>query len=103
MNNFKIINAVEAKKIMDTTNCKILDVRTKEEFEISHIDNAILLPLEQLEKNVESIFKDKNETILIYCKSGFRSKEAAFIMAQKGYTNILEFGGIISWPFELIL
>nr|WP_317359806.1 rhodanese-like domain-containing protein [uncultured Tyzzerella sp.] len=103
MNNFKMINAVEAKKIMDTTNCKILDVRTEEEFELSHIDNAILLPLEQLEEKVEDVFKDKEETILVYCKSGFRSKEASFIMVQKGYTNVLEFGGIVNWPFEIVL
>ena len=103
MNNFKMIKAVEAKKIMDTTNCKILDVRTLEEFEQGHIDNAILLPLDEINDKVEEIFKDKEETILIYCRSGVRSKEACNIMVKKGYTNIIEFGGIVDWPFEIIL
>ncbi|WP_250277901.1 rhodanese-like domain-containing protein [[Clostridium] colinum] len=103
MNNFKVINQVEAKKIMDKGNCKILDVRTKEEFDEGHIENAILLPLDEIEEKVEETFKDKNETILVYCRSGVRSKQASKIMAEKGYSNILEFGGIIDWPFETIL
>lgn len=103
MNNFKMIKAVEAKKIMDNNNCKILDVRTEEEFNEGHIDNAILLPLDKINDKVEEVFKDKNETILVYCRSGVRSKQAAQIMSKKGYTNILEFGGIIDWPFEIVL
>lgn len=103
MTGFKMVKAVEAKKIMDTTNCKILDVRTKEEFEEAHIDNAILLPLDEVYDKVEDVFKDKNEIILLYCRSGVRSKEASRIMANKGYTNIIEFGGIIDWPFEVIM
>ncbi|MBS5794070.1 MAG: rhodanese-like domain-containing protein [Clostridiales bacterium] len=103
MNNFKIIKAVEAKKLMDNTNCKVLDVRTEEEFNEGHIDNAISLPLDQINGKVEEVFKDKNETILVYCRSGVRSKQASQIMVQKGYTNIFEFGGIIDWPFEIVL
>lgn len=103
MNHFKMISAVEAKKLMDNTKCKILDVRTKEEFKEGHIDNAILIPLDEIEEKVESIFTDKEETILVYCRSGVRSKNASSIMSKKGYTNILEFGGIIDWPFEVVL
>ena len=103
MNTFKEIKAVEAKKIMDSTNCKILDVRTEEEFEEVHICDAINLPLYEINEKVEQVLSDKNETILVYCKSGARSKEAAFIMAKKGYTNVLEFGGIIDWPFDIVL
>lgn len=103
MNNFKTIKAVEAKKIMDTTNCKILDVRTDEEFNEMHIDDAILLPLEKIEAQVENILKNKDETILVYCQSGLRSKIACEIMAKKGYTNLLEFGGIKNWPFDVVL
>ncbi|WP_317366566.1 rhodanese-like domain-containing protein [uncultured Tyzzerella sp.] len=103
MKSFKMINAVEAKKIMDSKKCKILDVRTEEEFNESHIDNAILLPLDEIDEKIEEIFKDKDETILVYCKSGIRSKYASQIMAQKGYTNVLEFGGIVDWPFEIVL
>ena len=54
-------------------------------------------------ETLSKIFKDKEETILIYCRSGVRSKEACNIMVKKGYTNIIEFGGIVDWPFEIIL
>lgn len=101
-NNFKMISQVEAKKIMDNEKCIILDVRTEEEFEEQHIFDAILLPLDKIENDIEKVISNKNEKILVYCRSGKRSKEASYIMAQKGYTNVLEFGGIIDWPFEVV-
>lgn len=103
MTSFKIIRAVEAKKIMDSTDCKILDVRTPEEFEEGHIESAILLPFDELNQQVENVLKNKDEMILVYCQSGVRSKVACEIMAQKGYTNLLDFGGIKRWPFDIVL
>lgn len=103
MNTFKMINAVEAKKIMDSTSCKILDVRTNKEFEDAHIFDAINLPLSDVSNMAENVLPNKDEKILIYCRSGRRSKEAAHILCQKGYTNIIEFGGIISWPFDIVI
>ncbi len=103
MKSFKQIKAVEAKKIMDSTNCKILDVRTEEEFNEAHIYDAINIPLNVLDEKIEQILSDKDETILVYCKSGVKSKEAAFTMVKKGYTNVFEFGGIINWPFDIVL
>lgn len=99
---FKIISQVEAKKIMDTEKCIILDVRTAEEFEEKHIFNATLVPLDKIESNIENVIPDKNQKILVYCRSGKRSKDASYIMAKKGYKNILEFGGILDWPFEVV-
>lgn len=102
MNSFKKITPVEAKKIMEKEKCKILDVRTFKEFEESHIYNAILLPLELVENNIEKVFQDKKEKILVYCHSGIKSKLASEIMVNKGYKNVLEFGGIIDWPFDVV-
>ena len=103
MNNYKKITQVEAKKIMDNEDCTILDVRTPEEFNEGHIDGAINIPLNCINEEAENILTDKNETILVYCRSGVRSKDASFILAKKGYNNILEFGGIIDWIFDIVL
>lgn len=99
---FKMINKIEAKKIMDTEKCIILDVRTKDEFDEMHIYNAILIPLDKLENEVENIIKDKKIKILVYCRSGKRSIDASNILVKLGYKNVLEFGGIIDWPFEIV-
>lgn len=99
---YKEISQVEAKKIMDNEECIILDVRTEEEYKESHIFDAILLPLNQIEKEIENVISNKDLKILVYCRSGARSKEASKIMAKKGYKNVLEFGGIITWPFDIV-
>lgn len=99
---FEIISQVEAKKIMDTEECTILDVRTPEEFEENHIFNAILVPLDKIDSTIENVIPNKNTKVLVYCRSGKRSKDASYIMAKKGYKNILEFGGILDWPFEIV-
>lgn len=103
MNKFKIINNIEAKKIIDNEKCIVLDVRTYEEFEQGYIYDAINLPLDEIYSKIEQVIPNKEEKILIYCRSGVRSKEAGQIIANKGYTNVFEFGGIIDWPFELVL
>lgn len=100
--NFQIISQVEAKKIIDAEKCIILDVRTPEEFQEKHIFDAVLLPLEKVSYEAENVIPDKNAKVLVYCRSGKRSKDASYILAQKGYKNVLEFGGIIDWPFEVV-
>ncbi len=96
------ITAAEAKKIMDSeVGYIILDVRTQEEYDESHIPGAILIPNTELEEKAEEELTDKNQLILVYCRSGRRSKMAAEILAELGYTNIREFGGIIDWPYEV--
>ena len=95
------ITAQEAKEIMDTqTGYVILDTRTQEEFEEGHIPGAILIPYDEVMEKAEGILTDKEQLILVYCRSGRRSKLAAADLVTLGYTNIQEFGGIIDWPYE---
>ena len=96
------ITAEEAKQIMDTeTGYIILDVRTQEEYDVSHIPGAIVIPNTEIETRAEQELTDKGQLILVYCRSGRRSKLAAEILVALGYTNIKEFGGIIDWPYEV--
>ena len=96
------ITAEEAKEIMDTEECYIiLDVRTQEEYDEGHIPGAIVISHEEIAEKAEGVLTDKNQLILVYCRSGRRSKIAAEALAELGYTNIKEFGGIIDWPYEV--
>jgi rhodanese-related sulfurtransferase len=96
------ITAQEAKQIMDTqTGYVILDTRTQEEYDKGHIPGAILIPYDEITEKAESILTDKNQLLLVYCRSGRRSKLAAEDLVKLGYTNIKEFGGIIDWPYEV--
>ncbi len=96
------ITAAEAKKIMDTEEGYIiLDVRTQEEYNESHIPGAILIPNTEIEERAEEVLTDKSQLILVYCRSGRRSKMAAEALVELGYTNIREFGGILDWPYEV--
>ena len=96
------ITAEEAKKIMDSQEgYVILDTRTQEEFDEGHIPGAILIPYDAITEKAETILTDKNQLILVYCRSGRRSKLASEDLVKLGYTNIKEFGGIIDWPYEV--
>ena len=96
------ITAEEAKQIMDSQEgYVILDVRTQEEFNQGHIPGAILIPDTEIEGKAEEILTDKDQLILVYCRSGRRSKLASEALVKLGYTNIREFGGIIQWPYDV--
>ena len=96
------ITAEEAKKIMDSeTGYVILDVRTPSEFDQGHIPGAILIPDTEIKARAESVLTDQDQLILVYCRSGRRSKLAAEALVELGYTNIKEFGGILDWPYEI--
>ena len=96
------ITAEEAKQIMDTeVGYIILDVRTQEEYDQGHIPGAILIPDTEIKAKAEEVLTDKDQLILVYCRSGRRSKLAAEALVELGYTNIKEFGGIIDWPYEV--
>lgn len=96
------ITAEEAKQIMDTEEGYIiLDVREQDEYDAGHIPGAILIPYTQIEEKANEMLPDKEQLILVYCRSGRRSKIAAEALAKLGYTNIKEFGGIIDWPYEV--
>ena len=96
------ITAKQAKDIMDTQEGYIiLDTRAQDEYDESHIPGAILIPHDQILAKAESVLTDKDQLILVYCRSGRRSKLAAKDLVKLGYTNIKEFGGIIDWPYEV--
>ena len=96
------ITAEEAKRIMDTEEGYIiLDVRTQEEYDQGHIPGAIVISHEEIAEKSEDVLTDKDQLILVYCRSGRRSKIAAEALVELGYTNIKEFGGIIDWPYEV--
>ena len=99
---YEQITAEDAKKIMDSGEEHIvLDTREKDEFDEGHIPGAILIPYTEIENKAEEMIPDKDKLILVYCRSGRRSKIAAESLAKLGYTNVKEFGGIIDWAGAL--
>lgn len=99
---YKRITAEEAKEIIDKEEVIILDVRTPEEYKDEHIKDALLIPDYELKNSADSKLPNKDEKILVYCRSGNRSKTAAKLLIDMGYTNVYEFGGIISWPYDTV-
>ena len=98
---YENITAEEAKAIMDSREGYIiLDVRTREEYDQGHIPGATQISHEEIAEQAEGMLPDKDQLILVYCRSGRRSKIAAEALAELGYTNIMEFGGILDWPYE---
>ena len=99
---YKQITQHEAKRIMDSDEEHIiLDTREQYEYEEGHIPGAILLPYTEIENRAEEMLPDKTAQILVYCRSGRRSKIASESLVKLGYTNVKEFGGIIDWPYEI--
>jgi len=99
---YEQITAENAKKIMDSGEEHIiLDTREQDEFDEGHIAGAILIPYTEIENKAKEMLPDKDKLILVYCRSGRRSKIAAESLAKLGYTNVKEFGGIIDWPYEV--
>ena len=100
---YEQISGDEAKKIMDSEkDYIIIDARTDEEFNEGHIEGAILIPEYEVAERAEEELPDKEQLILVYCRSGRRSKIAAQALADLGYTNVKEFGGIIDWQYEIV-
>ena len=101
--SYKRISMDEAKALMEESEGYILlDVRTKEEYESGYIPGAINIPLSDINENVVSSLPDKSQMILVYCRSGNRSRQASDKLSKLGYTNIIEIGGINSWKGEII-
>lgn len=97
------INAEMAKKIIDREKKKIiLDVRTLEEYEYGHIEGAILIPYDEVYIRAEKEILNKDNIILVYCRSGVRSILASRDLVELGYKNVYEFGGIIDWPYDIV-
>lgn len=99
---YKKITAAEAKGLMDKGGVIVLDVRTKEEFNHEHIENAVLIPYDKIKDSAQSALPDKNAMVLIYCRTGRRSEIAARELIKMGYTNVYDFGGIVDWKYKTV-
>lgn len=100
--SYQQVDTETAKELMDTEDdYVILDVRTQAEYDEGHIPGAILIPHDTVTTAAEDALPDKGQLILVYCRSGNRSKQASQTLVDLGYTNVVEFGGINSWPYEV--
>ena len=101
-NTYQQITQQEAKVMMDTQDVIILDVREQSEYDAGHISGAILLPVGTITKeSASAVIPKLDSVVLVYCRSGNRSKTASKALVELGYTNICEFGGINTWPYEV--
>ena len=99
---YRQITQEEAKEMMDNQEVIILDVREQDEYDGGHIPGAVLLPVGAIdEESATGVIPEKDTTLLVYCRSGSRSKRAAKALADLGYTAVYEFGGIMTWPYEV--
>ena len=96
------ISAEEAYEMMASQEVVVVDVRTREEYDGGHIENAVLVPNESIGSEMPETLPDKEATLLVYCRSGRRSKDAAQKLLKLGYQSVYDFGGIIDWPYELV-
>ena len=99
---YQKISAEEAYEMMASQEVVVVDVRTQEEYDGGHIENAVLVPNESIVSEMPEALPDKEATLLIYCRSGRRSKEAAQKLLSLGYQSVYDFGGVIDWPYELV-
>lgn len=97
------IEPSEAKRRLDTEKGIILlDVRTQEEYSENHIPRSTLIPLKDFADQINKKLPNKQATILVYCRSGNRSRSAVKLLFQQGYTNVLDLGGIVRWPYKTV-
>ena len=100
---YQKISQEKAKEMMDTQEVLVLDVREQSEYAGGHIPGAVLLPVGTIDEDTAAaVIPEKDTTVLVYCRSGSRSKRAAKALAGLGYTGIYEFGGIMSWPYDVV-
>ncbi len=103
MSEYQKITAEQAKSMMDADkSVLVIDVRTQEEYAQGHISGALLIPNETITDQPPEQLGDKDAVILIYCRSGNRSEQAALKLLDMGYTQVYDFGGIIDWPYETV-
>lgn len=98
---YRQISQEEAKEMMDGGDAVVLDVREQSEYNEGHIPGAVLLPVGSIDEDTAAVIPEKSTTVLVYCRSGNRSKTAAAALAELGYTDVCEFGGINTWPYEI--
>ena len=106
VDNDGVIKHVSMDDIVDimkeNDNYIILDVRTIDEYNAGHIPNAICIPNETIGSDIVSELPNKEQLILVYCRGGNRSKQAVEKLKELGYTNLIEFGGIVDWKGEIV-
>ena len=101
-NSYRQITQKAAKEMMDTREVVILDVREQHEYDSGHIPGAVLLPVGTITaETAAAVINDPETTVLVYCRSGNRSKTASQTLVDLGYTQVYEFGGINEWPYEV--
>ena len=99
---YQQITQSKAKEMMNSQHVIVLDVRERDEFDAGHIPGAVLLPVGTITKDTAAAVIPKlDSVVLVYCRSGNRSKTASQALVNLGYTNIYEFGGINTWPYEV--
>lgn len=98
---YKKISADKAKAMMDEGGVIVVDVRSAMEYDDAHVPGATLLPLERLQTDAAKVLPDVDATLLIYCQSGLRSYMASRQLVAMGYKHIYDFGGIMSWPYDV--
>jgi len=98
---YRVITPLDAKTKLEDKSVILLDVRTMEEYRQAHIPGSILIPVDELQGKIEDKFPNKEQGIIIYCRSGNRSKTAANMLLKMGYKNVYDLGGIINWPYEV--
>ena len=97
------ITSVKAKEMIDQGNVTVVDVRTPEEYNAGHLAGAVLAPLQTLEDNAPKVLKDKNATLLVYCRTGVRSANASKLLISMGYKHVYDIaGGITQWPYDIV-
>lgn len=97
---YQQISQERAKEMMDTQQVLVLDVREQAEYDSGHIPGALLLPVGTIEEDTAAaVIPEKDTMVLVYCRSGNRSKTAAAALAALGYSHVYEFGGINTWPY----
>lgn len=94
------IDAEKAKAMMDAGGVTVVDVRTAEEYAEGHVPGALLVPLESIGGQAPAALPDQKATLLVYCRSGRRSAQAAAKLAELGYGHVYDFGGILDWPYD---
>lgn len=100
---YRQISQEDAKAMMDSQEVMVLDVREANEYAAGHIPGALLFPVGSISQDsAEQLIPSKDTVLLVYCRSGNRSRTASSALAELGYTNVYEFGGINTWPYEVV-
>lgn len=100
--SYNKITVDKAKEMMEKEDVIIIDVRTEDEYNTSHIKNAVLIPNETIGNEKLKEVSNLNQKIIVYCRSGARSKKAAMKLINIGYKNVYDMGGIMNWPYETV-